>query len=75
MSDYKTLRSALKDLREMLDGVDYCPYALGPISLPGSWLQVEHSPASDGGILLGCFRFCRTEDPAGYYPITRWRQV
>jgi len=71
-----TIRQALAEYRSELRDIDYMPSHIEPTKLAdGTWLQVEHTPASDGGILLGCFRFRRTEDEFGRYRLTSWRAL
>ena len=69
-----TLRTALKQIRESLEGEDRTNVITEKLS-DGTYLQVESTPASDGGILLGSFRFRRTSDPAGYERPTSWRTL
>jgi len=73
-----TIRQALAEYRSELRDrdIDYMPSHIEPTKLAdGTWLQVERTPASDGGILLGCFRFRRTEDESGRYRLTSWRAL
>ena len=69
-----TLRAELKQIRESLEGEDRTSVITRKLS-DGTYLQVENTPASDSGLLLGSFRFHRTADPAGYDRLTSWRAL